>query len=295
MLGYVRCKAEEMLVKHHALYKALYCGLCSSAKKNTTRFLLPFLSYDFVFLATLRLLVSGEEISFEKKRCLFHPFQRKKRVKDNKALAFSSAAMLFLTYEKMRDDLIDKDLPFSRRLIFSFYVPILRRSQLKLVKKDPSLSHLAFEISDLMEEGRKKEKNCADLDEMCSFFADCLSRIFSFGYDGEIKRILSAIGDKLGRLLYTLDALDDLEKDEKSGAFNPILNRHGSLEKAKEHFPEHDLVLSFYIQEMKLALDLLEGDRDLYKLCDHIICTGLPDCVKNILKSKTENENERPL
>ena len=35
MLGYVRNEAGEMLGKHHALYRATYCGLCRSVKKNT--------------------------------------------------------------------------------------------------------------------------------------------------------------------------------------------------------------------------------------------------------------------
>ncbi len=296
MLGYIRCRSEEMLVKHHALYQALYCGLCSSAKKNTTHFLLPFLSYDFVFLASLRLLATGEKVAFEKRRCLLHPMQRKKKqVCDNEALKFSSAAMLFLTYEKMRDDLFDRDLSFGKKAFLSLYAPLLKKKVKRLIKKEDSFSDVYHTLSAMMEKGRHLEKKGADLDEMCSFFADCLSFLLSFGIEGNNGRILSAIGEKLGRLLYTLDAIDDLEKDEKNGAFNPILTEYGSFSKAKEAFSKLDLVLSFYLQEMKLALDLLEGDKDLFKLCEHIICLGIPSSIHNILKPKTENENERPL
>jgi hypothetical protein len=139
-----------------------------------------------------------------------------------------------------------------------------------------------------MEEGRFLENKGADLDEMCAFFASCLSYLLSFGIEGDKKRILSAIGEKLGRLLYTLDAIDDLKKDEKSGAFNPILKQYGTFTSAEKEFPKLDLVLSFYVQEMKLALDLLEGDKDLFALCEHIICLGIPSSIQNILKPKTE-------
>ena len=79
MLGYIKSVPAEMLGKHHALYQAAYCGLCHSIKKNVSGALLPFLSYDFVFLAILRMLVSDEKVKFEKRFCILHPFQRKKQ------------------------------------------------------------------------------------------------------------------------------------------------------------------------------------------------------------------------
>ena len=92
----------------------------------------------------------------------------------------------------------------------------------------------------------------------------------------------------MGRFIYTLDAVDDLEADEKKGAFNPILLRYGTAEQAKAHFEELDLVLSYYVNQMKLALDLLEGDQNLFAICDNIICLGLSQTAGNIMKPKTE-------
>lgn len=289
MLGYVRCATGEMLVKHHSLYQAMYCGLCHSIGKNTTRALLPFLSYDFVFLATLRLLVSGEPLQTEKRFCLLHPLKKgKKRIKDNDQLRYASQAALFLTYEKMRDDLLDRDASVSRRILVSLWTPILKRACNRLIRKEPELGALFSSLSETMEEGRRLERNQASLDDMCSSFADCLSSVFAFGTDGEAKRILASLGGYLGRFIYTLDAVDDLDADEKKGAFNPILLRYGSSEKAKAHFEELDLVLSYYVNQMKLALDLLEGDKNLFAICDNIICLGLFQSAGKIMKPKTE-------
>ena len=84
-----------------------------------------------------------------------------------------------------------------------------------------------------------------------------------------------------------------MEKDQKSGAFNPVLSRFESLEDAKSHIPEIDLVLSYYIHEIKLALDLLDGEANLFAICHHIITCALPAAVKSILNQKMENQNER--
>ncbi len=287
MLGYVRCATGEMLVKHHSLYQAMYCGLCRSIGKYATKMLLPFLSYDFVFLSFLRLLATGEQIQFEKQFCLLHPFKSKKmRVSDNAALRYASHTALFLTYEKMRDDLFDRDASFGKRILLSVWVPILKRACHRVLRKNPELNPLFLALSDAMEEGRRLEEKRASLDQMCSSFSKCLSHIFSFGTEGNAFRILSSLGGYLGRFLYTLDALDDLEKDEKKGSFNPILLQYGSSEKAKEHFEELDLVLSYYISQMKLALDLLEGDRDFFAVCDNIICLGLTCSSGTIMKTE---------
>ncbi|MBE6713258.1 MAG: hypothetical protein E7580_07040 [Ruminococcaceae bacterium] len=289
MLGYVRCATEELRVKHHSLYQAMYCGLCNSIGKNASKALLPFLSYDFVFLAFIRITATNEKVEFEKQFCLFHPFKnRKKRARDNNALRYASQTALFLTYEKMLDDKLDRDSSFSRRLLVSFFAPFLNRACKKVIKRDPALAPLYSSVSEAMQRGRELEKKDASLDEMCSCFASCLSAIFSFGTEGEEQRILASIGEHLGRFIYTLDAVDDLEQDEKKGCFNPILRRYGSAEKAKDAFPELDMVLSYYISQMKLAFDLLEGDPAPTAVCENIICLGLSRAAGNIMKPKVE-------
>lgn len=289
MLGYVQCATGEMLVKHHSLYQAMYCGLCHSIGKNTTRALLPFLSYDFVFLATLRLMVSGESLEAQKQFCPLHPFRKgKKRIKDNSQLCYASQAALFLTYEKMRDDLLDRDTSFGRRMLIFTWAPVLKRACHRLIRRTPQLAALFSSLTAAMEEGRRLEKSGASLDDMCASFARCLSLIFSFGLEGEAARILSSLGGYLGRFIYTLDALDDLEEDEKKDSFNPVLLRYGSAEQARIHFEDLDLVLAYYVNQMKLALDLLDGDKNLFAICDNIICLGLSESARKVMKPKTE-------
>lgn len=296
MLGYVKPLPQEMLVKHHSLYRAAYCGLCRSVKKNSTRFMLPFFSDDWVFLSVLRMAVSGEEVKTEKDFCFLHPFRRDhRRLADCPSLKFSALSSLVFTYEKMKDELQDRDSSFGRRILIKLLSPRLKKSMEKHCKKDPDFLNFSQEISRLLEQGKELEKQKSDLDTMCSNFAACLSYAFSYGFDGENKRLLSGIGDCIGRFLYTLDAMDDLENNEKSGSFNPILNRYTSVTEAKEHFPELDLVLSFYIQEAKLDLDLLSGEKNMLSVCENIICHGLPGAVRRILKPKMGESNERSL
>lgn len=284
VLGYIVCDEGELKVKHHKLYQAVYCGLCASARKNRAYALLPFYSYDFVFLALLRMLLLGETMEAEKDFCFLHPFRKgKKRIKNNKTFDYCVFASLVLTSGKIRDDLADGDASFKRKILGRCFLPILLSAQNRFIKADSSLSALATEVEKSLEKGRELEKSGADLDRMCSSFSETLSAIFSFGTEGVEKRILTGFGDKMGRFLYTLDALDDLEEDKKSGAFNPLLREGENL-----NLSRLDMVLSFYIDEMKKILDLTEGDPDLAALCDHIICRGLSKSVHRAIKPKME-------
>ena len=75
MLGYVRTDAQELRVREHQYYRALYCGLCHRMGKCTGQCSRMTLNYDFVFLAAVRLALTGEKPSVKKQRCVAHPFR----------------------------------------------------------------------------------------------------------------------------------------------------------------------------------------------------------------------------
>lgn len=287
MLGYVRCQPSEMLGKHHALYRAAYCGLCHSMKKNIGVSVLPFLSYDFVFLALMRMIISKEEIRTEKQFCLLHPFRDKKmRLADHEALSYAAIAGLFLLTEKLEDDRIDGDQSLFRRVQCCLYLPILRSRCRRILKNHGEYRPLYDQIAAAMSDSRTAEKRGANFDTLSNDFGETLSAIFSFGLKGDNRRLFSSIGFHLGRIIYAADATDDWEKDEKNGAFNPLLNRYGPRRNAEDHLAEIDRSIAFSIGEMKLALDLLEGDANMIAVCDNVICHGIPATVNTIMKPK---------
>ncbi|MBR3836559.1 MAG: hypothetical protein IKJ74_00295 [Clostridia bacterium] len=294
MLGYVKCDEGELLVKHQRLYRAVYCGLCHSIRVTGMHALLPFHNYDFVFLALFRMLVTGEPLSLERDRCFLHPFRKgKQRLCHNPTLAYTAFAALVLTVEKMRDDLLDSDVSFSRRCMIRLTLPRLIRALRRYEKNESQMKGLSEKVAALLAEGRELEKASAELDILCENFARCLSLLFSFGTSGKEARLLSGMGDLLGRYLYTLDALDDREKDLKSGAFNPVL-KNGVLPSDKA-LCQMDLVLSFMLGEMKKILDLVEGEPNLLAICENIIGRGLPATAHPILNPERGDKNERPV
>ena len=69
MFGYVTPLEPELRVKEQRLYKAVYCGLCRTMGKRVCSESRLTLSYDMVFLALVRFLLSEERLELEDVRC----------------------------------------------------------------------------------------------------------------------------------------------------------------------------------------------------------------------------------
>lgn len=276
MTGYVKIDPAELKGKHLSLYRAVYCGLCRTAERRVSIWLSPFLSYDFAFLASLRLAFHPEEVQIVKRRCAAHPLRRRAAVRTCPSLLAAARAELVLTAAKMEDDHLDRDVFFLRRLVEKPFLARFRRVIRKTAKSDPEFAAFSGKMRSLLAEGRELEKSGADLDAMCGNFAAVLSEAFCFGTQGEERAILSRVGEMTGRWLYTVDAADDREKDRKKGAFNPLL---------EEGYDPADLrqVLLYYCDEAFLALQLASADPDLAAVCENVILYGMKNGIDRVV------------
>ena len=108
MLGYIRTQGPELRLRDYEIYRALYCGLCRHMGKCTGQCSRFSLSYDFVFLAAVRISILNEPVTTILSRCPVHPLHKRKTVKDSETLKYCADASALLTYHKCRDDLADE-------------------------------------------------------------------------------------------------------------------------------------------------------------------------------------------
>ena len=83
MFGYIKPYTPDLLVREHELYRAVYCGLCRAMSHNTGCMSCMALSYDFVFLATVRMVAEGNRPKAEYRRCLVHPIKKRPSIIEN--------------------------------------------------------------------------------------------------------------------------------------------------------------------------------------------------------------------
>ena len=145
MFGYIRPKNAELKVRESEYYRAVYCGLCHAMRHVTGAFSRVTLSYDFVFLAIVRMGLIGEVPAFEQKRCFVHPTRKRPTACENETLRYCAGAAALLSYGKCRDDLHDET--GLRRLGAWLLLPFLAHARRRALKKIAGLSVLEEQIA----------------------------------------------------------------------------------------------------------------------------------------------------
>ncbi len=224
MFGYIRPVKDELYVKDSEFYSAVYCGLCRYGGKNISHLTRWLLNYDFVLLALLRMSLTDEKVCVEKKRCPYKLRKCKSACADE-SYAFVCSAFGLLTYGKLLDDINDEKgfKRFCKRIVKPIFKHIGKKSD-------------NFEgLKEIVEQGLAattdaEAQKVDSVDRAADGFATMMKRIASYGLEGEKKLIAENCGYHIGRYIYIADAFDDLESDAKSGNYNPLLLRYGSVE-----------------------------------------------------------------
>ena len=289
MFGYVRVKHTELKVKEYEFYRGTYCGLCRSMGKCTGQCSRFALSYDFAFLALLRITFDHTPVEFEQKRCIAHPLKKRNMMKPNASLAYCAGAAALLNYHKIMDDLSDeKGAKKLRALLARPWMAHARKKALRagLSDLDATISKLLIELSSV------EHSNTNSVDAPAEVFGKLLSAIISHGLDGANARIASSLGHAVGKWIYIADALDDWNEDAKKGRYNPFLKLYDGKLPTKENYESIGLALKNELYEAEAAADLLNFDNDaIEQIVSNILFLGLPERIKQISAEDTKEKN----
>ena len=286
LFGYVKIHKDELKVKEYNQYKAYYCGLCHTLKKEYGFPARYFLSNDATFLSVLLLAVADEAPAFSPIRCMANPVKQRPACRDNESLSYSAAVNVLLVWFKLKDDWQD-----NRSLKALLLMPLMAGKKKKAAKKFPALfANLTTHLGRLHQ--LEQEQNPIP-DASADAFAKALQAVFSptFVKQDDTARVLSHSGYLLGRLIYLLDAWEDREKDQEKGAYNPfLLAADVSREDVK-------LSLEYSLGELAGSFNLLAPKRNK-DIIENIIYLGLRDALDRVLAGKKtveETDDERSL
>lgn len=222
MFGYVTPLKPELKVKDFNKFRGYYCGLCLSIKKNFGNIPRMALNYDMTFLAILLDSLSENETKAELKRCIAHPTTKRAMVLDNDALSYAAAMNVALVYFKLLDDVND-DNDFKSKVLSKALSPYKKKFTSSVNLINDVIKENLNELSKL-----EKSKDFNNIDEICHPFSTIVGKILEYypvkiEEDSKDKRaLLFQLGYSLGKWIYLIDALDDLEEDINKGKFNPI-------------------------------------------------------------------------
>ena len=227
MFGYIYVNEQELKLKEYTIYRSFYCGLCHNLKQRYGRTAQMMLNYDLTFLA---LLLSGlyepDTESFEK-RCIPHPVKKHKMV-ENEAVDYAADMCVLVSYQKLKDDWEDEKKQTRRAA-----AAMLRPAYEKVAEKYPRQVKAIEENIRLLHEA--EHQNCKDIDYVAGLTGKFLAELFVWK-DDIWQDELRTMGFFMGKYIYLMDALEDVEQDKKNKNYN-LFSKYGPVwgtEKEKE-------------------------------------------------------------
>ena len=222
MFGYVTPLKDELKIREYEEFKSYYCGLCFHIKKHFGNLPRMILNYDMTFLAVLLDSLSPVETLPTQKGCMTSPIKKKPVLLDNEALSYAAAMNVALVYFKLLDDEHD-DHSLKSKTLATFLKPYKSKFPTSMDGLYQIIETNLNELTHLEE-----AKNFSSIDEIAHPFSLIVAHIFKdypfeiVNDNPNIREALYNFGYALGKWIYIIDAVDDLQKDMEKNKFNPL-------------------------------------------------------------------------
>ena len=325
MLGYVKIDKGELKVREYEIYTGYYCGICKSIGKRYGQLPRMSLSYDAAFLAILLASLGEDQDMPSQEHCVAHPFIKKKTIIRNRAIDYAGDVMLLLAWHKLADDAKDEGKLYAKATM-GLLKGIYRKLQSKYAELccglEQQLSRLSAleegkcESLDMAAEAFSKIMEIIFSEGVKAVYGDCGPKPASvetstpgsiWQTSGSMQRqetpgstqkakqptdtheLLGHVGYHMGKWIYLIDAVDDIEENIESGAYNPLLYRFKydvASETAKEFRARIEPDLRFNLYHYLAVLSNYVDSLDIKKnqgIIDNVIYFGLNRKTEEII------------
>ncbi len=213
MFGYINVNGHELSGENKGVYQAYYCGLCRRLRSNYGLTGQMLLNYDMTFLVVL--LTGLYEVKTGESRfvCGIHPM-KKRNSYINEITDYAAAMNIALAYHNLVDDWKD-DRNYTRKTIAG----MIKKDYAKVAENYPRQTAA---IEQYMEKLAGFERDHeTNIDLVAGLTGEMLGEIFAWKKD-EWYDELKTLGFYMGKFIYLMDAYEDLDRDEKKEAYNPL-------------------------------------------------------------------------
>lgn len=220
MIGYLKPKFDKPSKDCKREYKSFYCGLCKTLKKRYSYTGILSLNYETTaFLILLKSLEETKQQTFHGS-CSISPFVPVTYIDyyQDELKCAADLSMLILHYEisDNKKDIGGIKWDITEKIISK-----------KIAQSKESLQDSFFNIENAISKYYQIENSqTTKFEDVLEGSGNLTKAIFLSlikNHDVTTTNLLLELSSLLGKWIYLIDACDDLEKDKKSEAFNPIL------------------------------------------------------------------------
>ncbi len=236
MFGYVTVNREELKVKDMKRYQAFYCGICQELKERHGSLSRITLTYDMTFLAILLTGLYESPVHQGSCRCAVHPLKKHLYLR-NEYTAYAADMNLLLSYYNLMDNWMDE-----KKAVSFTAARLLRKEFLEVCARYPRQDEAVKRYMRRL--ARCEKRNSRDIDLGAGLTGELFGEIFVCQED-VWSHILRRLGFFLGKFIYLMDAYDDVEKDARTGNYNPWM----TMKKREDFMKVSEQILTMMMSE----------------------------------------------
>lgn len=293
MFGYVVVNERELKGKDMLRYQSYYCGLCRSLKNRYRMLGQMTLSYDTTFLVILLTGLYEPESQEFLSRCVLHPIHKRTCI-TNIYSEYAADMNVMLSYYKCLDDWEDEN-----KILKGLFSILLKGKNKQIQKQYEEKAAIVYEQLKLLHQYEKKdvrksgidaellaekdelEKALYSMDTAAGYFGEIMKTLFVYKRD-EWTDTLSRLGFYFGKFLYLMDAYDDMERDQLSGSYNPVLRYYQCFEKITSQSKTIKYVAEF---EERMSRMLKQMMAECARAFEHLPIIHEAEILRNIIYS----------
>ena len=218
MYGYIIPDKPNMYIKDFTFFRAFYCGFCKSIGKKCGQIARLGTNYDMTFFNIFLHNVLNKEITIEREACILNPVKKKPVVQNDELTEQVVDVNTLLFYYKVEDDYIDGNA--ARALTLA---PIVLPKAKKAKKKLPEIDKLIQDNFVILREYERN--NESSIDKVSEPFSNIIAGIAKIIVGEKFNDYIENLCYNLGKWVYLMDALDDIDGDFKENRYNPFLTK----------------------------------------------------------------------
>ncbi len=215
MFGYIRPVKGEC---ENYLFKSQYCSLCKALGRKYGNSSRLFISYEIAFFALLLDALKGGKFTYRYENCIVHPFKKRRIKKLDDVDEVCADISVYFLKKKLEDEI--KDHKGMRKGLYKFMYSLPFKFKSGDFLEQGLLNNLFFALN-----GLEDDEN-DDIDRVSNLFGDIIKEtLIKAGkkINVPVSSDVEEFAFLIGKLIYMLDAMEDLEKDIKSWNYNPLI------------------------------------------------------------------------
>lgn len=272
MFGYIVPFVPELKVRELEQFRGYYCGLCRTLKAQYGK--IGVLNYDATFLYMLLDGLEEKMPQVRRAKCAVHPFSARGVLLGSHA-EYAADVNILMAWAKAEDDCADEG-----GVRAGVHRSLLKAAYQRAEKRIPQATERMVRSREALD--RIEKENSDMVDAACHPYADLLGEIFADGYVLK-SHILRDLGYNLGRWVYMIDALDDMDEDAEAGRYNVFVNRARQLGQTTAQIRGDARFSLFYtLSQAQQALTRLQLTKN-GEILNNIITLGLRRQTDSVL------------